>query len=311
MLTNFMTVAEQVAILFILICIGALAGKTKLIRKEAIPSLNNFVLFVVTTSVIIKSFCREFDTDRLKGLIIAVCLAIFAHIINIFIATIVIKDKEKSKQNVLRFATVFSNCGFMAIPLQSAILGDDGVFYGAVYVAVFNIACWTYGLITMSGGKKNLSIRKIFINPGVVGVTIGMIIFVFSINLPDIIYMPLSYVAALNTPLPMIIIGFMLYEIISAGKTEIKEMLMEKKVYIAIFIRLIVMPLIMFGLMLMLKVDRLILLSNIICVSAPVAATTSMFAEKFGGDKKLSVASVGISTIISLITMPVIVSLAM
>jgi len=103
----------------------------------------------------------------------------------------------------------------------------------------------------------------------------------------------------------------MLYEIISAGKTEIKEMLMEKKVYIAIFIRLIVMPLIMFGLMLMLKVDRLILLSNIICVSAPVAATTSMFAEKFGGDKKLSVASVGISTIISLITMPVIVSLAM
>lgn len=311
MLQNFLTVAEQVAILFILICIGAVAGKIKLIKKEAIPSLNNFVLYIVTTTVIIKSFYREFDPDMLKGLIVAIVLAVTSHLLNILIAHLVIRDKDKQKQSVLRFASVFSNCGFMAIPLQSALLGDEGVFYGAVYIAVFNIMCWTYGLILMSGDKKNLSVKKIFLNPGVVGVTTGLIIFLTSVKLPDIIYMPISYVAALNTPLPMFIIGFMLWEILSKGMNEVKTLISNPKIYLMMAVRLVVVPLLMFGLMIVLKIDKMIMLSVLICASAPVAATTSMFAEKFGGDRQLSVASVAISTIISLITMPLIVGMAM
>ncbi len=311
MLQNFIMVAEQVAILFILICIGAIAGHIGLIKKEAISSLNNFVLYVVCTMVIVKSFCRDFNTEMLKGLLVAVALAVGTHILNIIIAHLIIHDKDKKKESVLRFASVFSNCGFMAIPLQSALLGDEGVFYGAVYIAIFNIMCWTYGLILMSGDRKNLSVKKIFINPGVVGVTVGLIIFIASINLPDIVFMPISYIAALNTPLPMFIIGFMLWEILSQGFNSVRELLKSPKLYVALSIRLILVPLLVLGLMILLKVDRIILLSMLICASAPVAATTSMFAEKFGGDRKLSVAAVSISTIFSLITMPLIVGIAM
>ncbi len=311
MLQNFLTVAEQVGILFILICIGIVAGKTKLIKKEAVPSINNFVLYVVTTTVIIKSFYREFDIHMLKGIGIALALAFASHFINILIAHLVIHDKDKEKQNVLRFASVFSNSGFMAIPLQSALLGDEGVFYGAVYIAVFNILCWTYGLIIMSGDRKNLSAKKIFLNPGVIGVTVGLLIFIASVKLPEIIFMPMSYISALNTPLPMIIIGFMLWGILSNGIGEIKELISNPKLYLMMAIRLLIVPIIMFGLMSLLKIDKIIMLSILICASAPVAATTSMFAEKFGGDRQLSVAAVSISTIVSLITMPLIIGMAM
>ena len=79
-----------------------------------------------------------------------------------------VKDKEEARRRVLQFATVFSNCGYMALPLQSAILGQTGVFYGAAYIAVFNLVNWTYGLFLMGGSEVKFSIKKILINPGVI-----------------------------------------------------------------------------------------------------------------------------------------------
>lgn len=311
MLDNFMTVAQQVGILFILICIGVIAGKTGLIKKEAIPSLNNFVLYIVTIAVMVKSFNRPFDKEMLAGLGLATVLAIAIHVFNILLAHIIIHDKEKAKESVMRFAAVFSNCGFMAIPLQSAILGDEGVFFGAVYIAIFNILCWTYGLVMMSGDFKNLSLKKVVLNPGVIGVVVGIILFLTSAKLPELIYSPISYLAALNTPLPMVIIGFMLWQIISGGLKEIKKLFAEKKMYVVIGLRIIVVPLLVLFILKALDINSTIMQSMLICASAPVAATTTMFAEKFGGDSKLSVAIVSISTIFSLITMPVIISIGM
>jgi len=311
MLENFLTVGEQVLILFILICIGAITGKCGIIKRDAIPSINSFILYFVAVSVIIKSFYRDFDVQMFKGLGIAALLAVLTHVLNIVIAHLFIHDKERKKECVLRFASVFSNCGFMAIPLQTALLGDRGVFFGAVYIAVFNIACWTYGLILMSGDKKNLSAKKIFVNPGVIGVSLGMLLFLTSVKLPEVVYMPISYLAALNTPLPMIVIGFMLWEIFSSGIKEIKGLLTNGKLYLAMIIRIVIVPLMMFAIMSLLQIERTIMLSILICASAPVAAMTSMFAEKFGGDEELSVTAVSISTILSLITMPVIISMAM
>lgn len=93
----------------------------------------------------------------------------------ILLVSLVFKGKD-SKKRVLRFATVFSNCAFMSFPLQEAVLGDDGLFYGAVFVAVFNILVWTYGLVCMSGDIKEISAKKLITNPGIIGVVIAIII---------------------------------------------------------------------------------------------------------------------------------------
>jgi predicted permease len=310
MAENFLVVGEQVIILFILIGIGSIAGKTGILHQEAIHSLNTFVLYLVSPMVIIKSFYREYNPALFGLLLGTVGLALMAHLLNIFLAHMLLKDKDRRKQCVLRFGAVFSNCGFMAIPLQSALLGDDGVFFGAAYMAIFNVICWTYGLVQMSGSRKELSLKNILLNPGVLGVAIGLVVFLTGLYLPPIIFEPISYMAALNTPIPMFIIGFMLWEIIHNGISRVRKIVTNKKLYLTIALRLIFMPLLILAILICLPIDRTLSISVMICASAPVAATTTMFSEKFNADTDVSVTLVSLSTVCSLLTMPLTVGLA-
>ena len=303
MLNNISVVGNQVIILFVLIAVGFICNKTKLIGKTTVKQLTDFVLYIVTPCVIINSFSRPFEKELLTSLLITFGLSFLSFFINIFLANLLIRDKIESKKKVLKYGAVFSNAGFMAIPLQQAILGDIGVFYGAVFIAVFNILNWTYGIMLMSGDKKYISLKKIFINPGIIGTAIGITLFLLPFNLPSVIGKPIEYFAALNTPLPMVIIGFHLAD----ANLNIKGF----STYFSIIFRLIISPLIILGLLVGLKVEKNIVLTLISATSAPFAASNTMFAEKFGGDTKLSAALVSITTLLSIITMPVIVGFAM
>lgn len=304
MLENIFTVGQQVIILFLLIGTGFLCGKTGLITEKGSQCLNDIVLYAVTPCVIIKSFMRPYDSTMLMGLLLAAGLAVGIHVISIGIATLVFRNKDIAKRRVYRFAVVFSNCGFMSLPLQQALLGDDGVFYGAVYIAVFNVILWTYGVIQMSGDTKSLSFKKIIFNPGMIGIIIGALIFLFSIQLPEIITQPISYLAALNTPVPMLFIGYYL------SKSNLLDAFKDAKGYAAAALRLILVPILTLGVLLLCGIRGVLLVSCVIASAAPVAASTTMFAAKFKQNVTLSVNLVTLSTLFSVITMPVIVGFA-
>lgn len=304
MTENFLTVAQQVLILFILIAVGYVCGKVRFLTPVTSKNLTNIVLYFVTPCVVIDAFQREFNAEMLLNLGVTTLCALGIHLISILIVTLVFRDKDKSAVCVLRFGTVFSNCGFMSIPLQSALLGSDGVFYGAAFVAVFNLVLWSYGLVCMGGSAKSITPKKLILNPGVIGVAVGFLLFVFSVQLPEVIGAPVSYLAALNTPLPMIIIGFYL------SNTDIIKALKNKRQYIAIALRLVVIPLLSLFVMWLCGVRGVVLVACVIAASAPVAAATTMFAAKFDRNTSLSVNLVSISTILSIITMPLVVGFA-
>lgn len=304
MVENFLTVGTQVLVLFILIGIGVICGKIRFFSPVTAKHLTNIVLYFVTPCVVIDAFHREFDPALLTNLGITALCAVCIHIFSVALAAAVFRAKDASRCCVLRFGTVFSNCGFMSIPLQAALLGSDGVFYGAVFVAIFNLVLWSYGVLVMSGDKKTLSPAKLLLNPGVVGVVAGFLLFVFSVKLPQVISAPVDYMASLNTPLPMLIIGFYL------SRTNLKQALLDKRQYLAIALRLVVIPLCTLVLMYILHIRGVILVACVIAASAPVAAATTMFATKFDRDTALSVNMVSLSTLFSLITMPLIVGLA-
>ncbi len=304
MLGNILTVGQQVVILFFLIAVGFLCGKTKLITESGSKCLNELVLYVVTPCVIINSFIRPFNSDMLTNMLLAATAAIAVHVISIGIAILILHDKDTARKKVYRFGVIFSNCGFMSLPLQQAVLGDDGVFYAAVYVAIFNIVLWSYGVVMMSGDKKFLSAKKIIFNPGIVGVLIGIVIFIFNIPIPKIIHEPISYIAALNTPVPMIFIGYYL------SKSKILDAFKDIKGYAVLALRLILIPLITFGMLYLCGIQGTLLVSCVISASAPTAATTTMFAAKFNQDAPLAVNLVTLSTLCSIITMPIIVGFA-
>ncbi len=305
MLDNFFIVALQVAILFVLIGIGFVSGKTNLINESGSKHLTNIVLYLVTPCVIIKSFQSvEFNSTLLRGLIITAICATLIQVISIFICKLIFRNKDESKRKVLQFATVFSNCGFMSLPLQEALLGAIGVFYGSVFVAIFNILVWSYGLIDMSGNKKEFNLKKVFLNPGVLGVTIALILFFANFTLPEVILSPISYIAALNTPLPMLVIGYHL------SKANIGKAFKDGWVYLVMVLRLLVIPAASVLIMRLLGVSGEILIACTVAASAPTAATTTMFANKFNRDVELSVNLVSCTTLFSIVTMPFIIAFA-
>lgn len=223
MIFDYLTaVGGQVLILFILIAVGYICGLAGFMNKDTAKNITNIVLYFVTPCVIIDAYQVDFDPNILTNLGITALCAIGVHIISIIAASLVFRGKNINKRAVLRFGTIFSNCGFMSLPLQQAIIGKEGVLYGAAFVCIFNIFLWSYGVVCM-GGKENFSKKTLFLNPGILGVAAAVLLFIFSIRLPSVIAQPISYLAGLNTPLPMIIVGYYL------SNSKMKEGLKNKR----------------------------------------------------------------------------------
>ncbi len=303
-LDNFILIAQQVLVLFILIAVGFACGKAGMLTEHASKKMTDVVLYIVTPCVMVNAFQREFSVELLGQVFLAAGIAALILALSIVLVKLVFHDKNVARKKVLQFAVVFSNCGFMSLPLQKALLGDDGQFFGSIFVAIFNVFCWTYGLVDMSGDRKQLSLKKIVLNPGIIGVVAALILFVCRVQLPVFAAEPVRHLANLNTPLPMLIIGYYL------SKADFKKAFTDAGAYVAMAIRLAVIPLaVLFG-MAPFGLDRNMVIAFVIACSAPTAATTTMFAAKFDRDVALSVNIVTASTVFSIITMPAVVSLA-
>lgn len=304
MLQSFQIVGLQVLILFVLIAVGFTARKVKILTPEGIKCITELMLYVVTPCLFINSFQQEYDPSLIKGFFIAAAAAIVCHLVAISLGILLIRDKDKARRSVFRFGIVFSNCGYMSLPLQQALLGKEAVFYGASYIAAFNIFLWTYGLALMCNGKERISVKKAILNPGTISVTVGLLLFFLQIDLPDIIGKPIEYLAALNTPVPMMIIGYHM------ANLNFKKVLRNKGEYIMLVTRLAVMPLLMLGVLYLAGIRGTLLISCVISASAPVAAMGTMYASKYGGEAELSASCVAISTLLSVVTMTLIVGFA-
>ena len=301
---NLVTVATQVAILFALIGVGFVCRRTKLLNDSSVTGLINLLLIVVTPCLVIDVFQRPFDPAKLQALSIAFAVSLAAHIIMISLAAAFFRRGDDRTRTVFKCATVFSNASFMGIPLEQAILGDEGVFFGIVYIVIFNLIIWSWGLKTMGGGS---GWRKILVNPGTVGLLAGFPLFLCSVKLPEVIEKPIHMLSMLNTPIPMIVIGYYL-----AG-SKFTRVFREPGAWIAGFLRLIVCPLILIASFYPFRhdLDRMMMLALVTAASAPVAAMVSMFAAKYGRDAEVSAGLVSATTVLSIFSIPPIIAFAM
>lgn len=304
MLSNLWTVSEQVIIIFILILVGFILGKIKLITQEGAKILSNIVLFAVTPCVIIKSFQRAYDASMLKELLLGFLISFCILVASIFIVELLYIKKGCDRVTVIKFAIVFSNAGFVGLPLQEAILGENGVFFGSAYVAVFNVVLWSYGYFIMSGKKDYKSMAKGIINPGIIGTLIAMVLFVCKVTLPNIIYTPISFLAGLNTPIPMLIVGFYL------ASTSLADMFKSKDVYISLLFRLIIIPLLSVFILYFIGIRGDLYIAMVIATATPTAVATTLMSSRYNKDTTLASSIVSASSLVSIITMPLIVALA-
>lgn len=308
MLENILATGEQVMVLVVLLVIGFVCGKAHIFNDESISHLSSFALKVVGPCAIVQSFCRPFDLGMFYSMGIVVIISVVCHFVYIFFATTCIYNSDLSTQRVQRYSVVFANCGYMGLPLQQILFGVDGVFFGASWIIVYQIFTWTYGLVAMSGDKKEISLHKILSCPGIIAIGIGLVVFIFSIDLPIVIGSPITYMSQLNVPVPMVISGYYL------SKADLKSIWMHGSYYLPICLRLIVIPLtclgIMYAVQSIFSLDDMMLISCIVDAAVPVAAATTMFSTLYQQDSKTAANLVSISTILSVFTLPVIIVLA-
>ncbi len=320
-LTSFLAVSEKVGLLFIIIALGFLCQRIKLLTEEANKCMADIVMYFVTPCVIINAFSatlypREELLGILKNIALVALIAVAVHVVMILAVTLVFRFKDEGKKRLMRFAAVFSNAGFIALPLAQALIdtpeSHEGALYAAVYLAVFNIALWTWGYADMSGESAG-SWKKIALNPGIIGVVVGLVFFTSplyvtvggeaGLRLPSVPADAISALSALNLPLPMLMVGFYL------GKADLIAAFRDGWSYFCIALRLLVFPLAALGVLYLCGVRGNVLLVSVIGACAPVGATATIFAAKFGRDTELSVRLVSLSTVLSLLTMPLIVGL--
>ena len=308
MLSSFLLVSQQVFILFALMSLGFMLNRFRIVDERAVKGMVEILMLVVTPCLIMHVFQRPFEAHLLSGLIWAFGAALVAHLFGIA-ASFLVRTTDGRRRSVLRYAVIFSNAGFMGIPLEQALFGEMGVFYGAVYVVMFNLICWSYGLVVMCGSMKDVRVRSLFVNPGTVGIALGLPLFLWSIKLPPILGTPVKMLADVNTPLAMLVIGWYL------AQADFKAVIRSGEAYFTTFLRLVAIPAaVLAGMYAASRIvpdfDRTMAATIVASASAPSAALTTMFAARYNRDVPMSVGIVAGTTFLSVLTMPVLVGLA-
>lgn len=297
---------NQVLILFFIMVIGFIAKKCSIINESVSKKLSELLLKITSPLLVISSFQVDFTREILYNVMIVFAFSIAAHIISIFLGMILFtKAGSEAKKKVMKFSAIYSNCAFMGFPLLESVFGKSGVLYGSVYVAAFNIFLWTNGVMIFSSNEKidRHTIKKVLLNPGIVSVIIGIIIFIFSVKLPGPAAEAIELVGSMTVPLSMLIIGA------TIADCEFKELFKGWDLYYASAVRLILMPVLAFAVLKLLGISDMLLQVCVLLVAMPVAATTAIFAELYDGDSIFASRVVVLSTLASIITIPLLMML--
>ncbi len=300
MLNNILTVGTQVLILFAMIAIGYVLRKTKQVSEQGIGGMTNTLLWAVTPCLIMETFCRSFDPQLALSLgIFAVCAAL-GLVLAMLLASLLFRRRFGTAAPIMTFASTFPNCGFMGVPLAQALFGDEGVMFASIFVVVFNVSQWTYGYAMLSGGR--IPVKKLIFNPGILGLVLGLPLFLFSIPLPDTALQIIGSVADINTPLAMIVIGCHL-----AG-TNLLKAFTDRRVFSVCGVRLLLAPVISLLVVWLLPIPLSMVPLSVLCIelATPTAATSVLIGTMCGHDGELPSRCVAVSTLLSILTLPVI-----
>lgn len=308
-LSNIAITAKQVLILYILVAVGAVADKTRLFTEKTAKACTDILFYVITFSVIVQSFLSMDNTaENTRGLLTAVGCGLLMHFIAAVIAFPFFRRGDRARNAVFNYGAVFGNCGYMALPLANAVLGREGVFFCSAVIVSFQISAFTYGVYLMTGDgqqKSSFDWKKIILNPGVLAVIAGLPLYFLRVQLPDVLSQPLGYLASMNTPLAMLIFGTYL------ANTNFRSMFREKKILYVALCKLILLPLVMLGIYYLFGIRGTLLSALILSASAPSANNTVLFAAKYDKDTGLAAQVVSAVSLLSIVTMPTMIALAM
>lgn len=297
---------QQIVQLFLMIFMGYLIVKTGLVRDDDSKVLSKIILYLIVPCVIINAFQVDYTTDTVKGLLIAFAASVMTQVILLVVISVAGKLLHLNEVEVA--SVYYSNSGNLIVPIVTFILGQEWVLYGCVFMSVQLVFLWTHCKKIISR-EASYDWKKIILNINMLSIFIGVILFFTKIRLPEIIGNTLAFVGTMIGPASMIVTGMLF-----AGM-NLKQIFANKRVYFITFLRLIAVPLIA---LVLIKFSNLasfsadgnkIMLIVFLAIITPSASTVTQMCQVYGNDSRYASAINVMTTLLSIITMPVMVML--
>ena len=297
---------NQIIQLFIMIFMGFIIVKAKLLKAEDSKILSVIVLYLIIPCVIINAFQVDYTPQTVKGLLIALAGSVMTQVILLIVVSILGRVFHLNEVEVA--SIYYSNSGNLIVPIVTFILGKEWVLYGCVFMSVQLVFIWTHCKKIISR-ESTYDWRKIVLNINMISIAIGIVLFLTRIHLPAIINNTLSAIGSMIGPASMIVTGMLF-----AGM-DFRQIFANKRIYFVTFLRLIAVPLMA---LVLLKISHLadlsadgptLILIVFLAVITPSASTVTQMCQVYGNDSRYASAINVVTTLASIVTMPLLVML--
>lgn len=298
-------ILKQAAIMLLLNLVGIIAYRTKIVDKNGGRQFSSFVLEIVTPVLVVNAYSEvEYEFRLVVNMLWTFLIAAISYVVAITAAYLLIRRKAGRETEIERFSVIYSNCGFMGIPLASALLGNEGVFYATAFLTIFFCFAWTHGIILLTGQHDRRALLKKFCSPTMIGIAIGLVLFFCRIQLPGILQTTFDYVAGLNTPMAMVASG------ISVAQANLLQAVRTPRVYYVSAVKLLGIPLLLTLLFLPLSfIPMEVRTVVLVLMAAPSAAMCTLQCQKHSMNDVYASDIFAMTTILSMAAMPAVVKL--
>lgn len=293
------TVINSVIIMGFLIGIGFFLARKGIVTSEVETAFTFMLLNIAIPALVLNAFNIEYSPEKIKlGLKILTISFVFTLVTVILNNLLVAKVKNKNKKKVMLYTNALTNCGFMGFPVVYQIYGTEGTFFASMFYIPIVFFMWTYGMSVFydSIGKKEF--KAMLFNPNMVSVYIGLVIFIFSIDIPVLGEKIINTVGAITTPLAMFIIGA------RVGRVKLRDMLNDMLVYYSTVIKLIFFPILMIIVLQFIEMEPMLKGVCLIYAALPPPAITVVIANQFGCEVDFSSKIIVMTHVLSLVTIP-------
>ncbi len=303
---NAFILFENIIVMLLYSLPGFILVKSKMLKPESISGFNILLLYVTQPCLSYYALTKiQFEKRILLNMLFTFLISLTVMLVVIFLFRLFTKNKQK--ENVaLRIANVsaaFGNCTFIGIPLLEALLPEypEASVYSIVFFISMSVIGWTVASYIITCDKKYISIKKIILNPAILGLAVSLPFFLTSTALPSAFHNAVTLVGKMSTPICMLILGMRL------ATLPLKNVFTDKYKYITVLVRQVIVPFLYITVCLLLPIEENLKITLTVCGSAPVAAVVLNYSELLGKGQEYSAGTIVLSNILSVITMPLVI----
>lgn len=296
---SFLKMVDVQSVLFVYLLVGYFCRRANIFDDVTRDKITDFVIKITLPCMVFESFNMAFSMDSLKQGAAALIIASVMAVVALLLGKVLYLRFAPREKCIMEYGTLVTNSGFAGLPVVSGAYGAEGLFLGSLFIIPTRILMWSAGISLFTGAGSKDAVKKVMLNPAIIAVELGIVRMLFQIPLPHFLDTAVDKLGACTSPLAMALVGAILADV------ALREV-MEWKAFYLVAVRQLLLPILCLVGLKLLGTDELTLGVSVTLSGMPIGSTTAILAQKYGADAQFASKCVFISTLTSLVTVPIL-----